>query len=294
MASHLFRAPSVADDIQQIVRDFDRTISVIEQLDLVPIDDDEPLATHRRLDLEERERVQKEQLHYLLGAAVVRLQMYADALHIPSLHRFLREWKTKWPEDSWTRVDRWSIPEADGVYSPPFTDLRHALDVLTVLSNPANSQPPELERRGYEQLEHALRSMAKVCRERGVTVGKESDLQSVVHSHLEATFPDYVRKVQISKPLVNFRPDGGVLSLKAAIECKVITSEDSLKVAIHGLTEDLSGYAGSDDWRRFYTLCYMTNAFAVEGQLTSALRASGNSDRWTVILVTAGTTKLSD
>lgn len=285
MASYLFRSPSIADDLQQVASDIDRTLLALQQLDYIPVDTADAQTT---AILQAQEDAHNDHLRYLLRAAIVRIQVYADALNIMQLQHIIAEWRAKWPEESWGKTKHWSTPEADGIYSPPFSELRHALDAMTVIARPVETSPPDLERRGFQQLEHALRSMAKVCRERGVTVEKESDLQAVVHSQLEFTFADYVRNVQISKPIVNFKPDGGVRSLKAVIECKVIKSEDSLKVAIHGLTEDLSGYSGSSDWTKFYTLCYMTDAFAVEGHLTSALRSSGNADGWTVILVTAG------
>lgn len=284
MATILFRCPSIADDLQRIVADVDRALAAIEDLDRFPaLDAHETAQEALRKD---RERSYEETIHYLIGTTLVRLLVYADALNLPHIHDFLGAWKSKWPESTWSTTECWFTPEADGRYSPPFSELRGVIDAITIVSRPTDTSPPELERRGHFHLEHALRSIAKICRERNIVPSKESDLQTVVHSHLEGIFPDYVRNVQISKPILNFRPDGGVPSLKTAIECKLITSEQAVKIALHGLMEDLSGYAGSSEWQRYYTLCYMSDAFAVEGQITQALRASGNADRWSVVLVT--------
>jgi hypothetical protein len=114
----------------------------------------------------------------------------------------------------------------------------------------------------------------------------EHDVQQVLHSHLEGVFPDYTRTVTISKPLVSFRADGGVISLKSAIECKFVATKEEVGTAMHGLTEDLSGYSGSEDWKHFYSVVYMTEAFAIEGQMERALDLSNNAGSWKTILVT--------
>jgi len=107
-----------------------------------------------------------------------------------------------------------------------------------------------------------------------------------MHSHLENVFPDYTRTLAVAKPLMSFRPDGGITSLKTAIECKFVAKEKDLKTALHGLTEDLSGYSGSLDWTHFYSVIYMSRPYAVEGQFIHSLGESGNAGHWTTIVVT--------
>jgi hypothetical protein len=69
-------------------------------------------------------------------------------------------------------------------------------------------------------------------------------VQTVLHSHLEGVYPDYTKTVTIARPLVSFRADGGVVSLKVAIECKFVASQMELASAIHRLTEDISATLG--------------------------------------------------
>jgi DpnII restriction endonuclease len=134
-------------------------------------------------------------------------------------------------------------------------------------------------------LEYSLRSLAKLCFDQRVVPTKEADIQRVMHNHLSAVFPDYSKTVTIPKGLVSFKPDGGVPSLRAAIEYKFVASRKDVAEAVHGLHEDVTGYARSRDWRYLYSVVYLTRPFATEGQFERALGSAGR-DRWTTILVT--------
>lgn len=74
-------------------------------------------------------------------------------------------------------------------------------------------------------------------------------------------------------------------SLKAAVEFKFCDSEKELKRAIGGVYEDVAGYAGSDDWRHFYAVFYMTDAFMTQSQVEAEFNLSRVDRRWRPLLV---------
>lgn len=280
--------PAIVADLEQLQKRVWRSLHTLDELDYpytrtgTPEEEREWAAETACAKSEERETVAA-----LTDSLATRTAVYADALGLPETQRLIRDWRASWPQDRLAETKHWSTSEADGVESPAFTALSQILDPILVLTRPADAPPPDPElRRGIDVLEHALRSLAKLCRDRQVVPSRESEVQKVLHSHLEGMFPDYVRTPTISKPLLSFEPDGGIPSLRAAIECKYIATDVEVKTAIHGLTEDLSGYAGSTEWTRFYSVCYMTEAFTVEGSFSAALGSSGNAGSWTTILVT--------
>lgn len=226
-------------------------------------------------------------LRFALNTLGARMLLYTEALGLRNASAVAAAWRARWPEDKLGTVDVWRSIDDSGLQSPALEELLPLVDGLLLLTGPDDAPLTDpVERRDREHLEHCLRSLAKLCRDRGVVPQREKDVQGVLHSALETVFPDYARNVHIPKPLMSFKPDGGVPSLKTAIECKFVASDAELTTAIHGLVEDLSGYSGSSDWIHFYSVVYMTEPFAVEGAFESALTASGHAGSWKTILVT--------
>src|SRR4029077_18280040 len=110
-------------------------------------------------------------------------------------------------------------------------------------------------------LERLLRNTAVLVRKRSVQPKNEKEVRDVMHDYLEATFTEYRRDVKISGIIRDFKPDGGVRNLKAAIEYKFADSKEEVWKAMGGIFEDVSGYSGSLDWTRFYSVIYQTEAF---------------------------------
>jgi hypothetical protein len=86
------------------------------------------------------------------------------------------------------------------------------------------------------------------------------------------------------KGLKNFVPDGAIGSLQALIEVKFVDSQSELPQIFSGIMEDLSGYGGSRDWTRFYSLIYQTQPFVNEIRFDRSLRLSGNAGSWKPIV----------
>lgn len=138
---------------------------------------------------------------------------------------------------------------------------------------------------GIKILEHILRATPQILEARGVVPRKESDVQRVLHDHLENTFSDYSRQIKLPKGLKSFIPDGAIPTLETLIEVKFVNSKRKVAPIFSGIMEDLSGYGGSRDWTRFYSVIYQTGPFVSETRFGRSLRLSGNAVSWKPIVV---------
>jgi len=138
---------------------------------------------------------------------------------------------------------------------------------------------------GLNKLESILRDTGVLVRRRGVDPTKEADIQHVMHDYLGAFFDDYSTEIKLPTPIKTFEPDGGVPTLKAAIEFKFATSLKEVKQEVDGIYADMIGYSGSEDWNQFFSVMYQTDAFVSEGAYKAAVFRGGR--KWTPIIVVA-------
>jgi hypothetical protein len=178
-------------------------------------------------------------------------------------------------------------PEYDFLESKPFTYLEILVTGLSISAGKGSDSY-----KGFEiaMLEKLLRRTSVLLHKRGITPKKELDVQDVMHDYLAALFTDYRHPVHINGIIHNFEPDGGILSLKTAIEFKFAATESEVSTALNGIFEDISGYKGSSDWTRFYTVVYQTKSFESEDRFRSEMVRSG-ARSWTPILVTGAGTR---
>ncbi len=146
---------------------------------------------------------------------------------------------------------------------------------------------PMASRDSYElaKLETLLRKTPTLLNWRGVEPTGEMQVQEIMHDYLRAFFTDYKRSVTIAGIVKDFKPDCGIRDLKAAIEFKFADSRDEVAKGLGGIFEDASGYIGSLDWTRFYSVIYQTSAFESEDRIRSELTRAGLVT-WTGILLT--------
>jgi hypothetical protein len=119
----------------------------------------------------------------------------------------------------------------------------------------------------------------------GRAPSKENDIQVAMRTLLQSHFFDeYLEGFTIPKYVKNFKPDGGVTSIRTAIEYKFIDSKEELARATGAIFEDVIGYGGSRDWEFFYSVFYMTESFADPVALTKSL-AKNSGSKWHPIVV---------
>lgn len=164
-----------------------------------------------------------------------------------------------------------------------------ALDISRCTLNTVESIYSDTRDKGelvqIDILENILECTPRIVNARGIAPTKEQDIKERMHSHLENTFSGFVPNPKISKPIVGFIPDCGIGEIRTAIEFKFVCTMEEYSRAIHGLHEDVSGYWGSRDWTRIYTVIYQTQAFGTKRQVEKAVLQSPHSKRWKVMIV---------
>ncbi|NJM10093.1 MAG: hypothetical protein HC883_04200 [Bdellovibrionaceae bacterium] len=90
--------------------------------------------------------------------------------------------------------------------SPP---LRLIDEILQVIGAGSKGVLLEEDSAGIKTLEYVLRSTPQILEKHSVVPRKESDVQRVLHDHLECTFPDYSREIKLPQGLKSFIPDWG-------------------------------------------------------------------------------------
>lgn len=138
---------------------------------------------------------------------------------------------------------------------------------------------------GVQQLERILLGTPKLIHDRKLQPKRELDVSGAMYQLLIHPYPDAVRDVPIAKQSKTYKPDIGIPSLKTAIEYKFVTSEKTLKSALGGIYEDVSGYAGSQDWKTFFVVIYMTELFLTQAQVEAEFKMSVSSGAWKPLLV---------
>lgn len=149
-------------------------------------------------------------------------------------------------------------PRFDHLESKPLTYLDQLISDLRLL---AEEQPDSNDAYELAALERVLWKTSVILRDQDIVPEKEKDVRDVMHKYLRAFFTEYVTDVQITGIVTNFKPDSGVRNLRTAIEFKFADTEDEIRRDVRQILEDVSGYSGSQDWTRFYTVIYQTEPF---------------------------------
>lgn len=135
------------------------------------------------------------------------------------------------------------------------------------------------------QLERILINTPKIVKDRNIEPKNEAEVKKCVYELLIHVFPDTVKEISIAKETKNYKPDLGVKSLKCAVEYKFADNEQEVKTAIGGIYEDMKGYDNSEDWKFFYAVIYMTDAFFTTEQILSEMSIDSKNQNWKPILV---------
>jgi hypothetical protein len=193
-------------------------------------------------------------------------------------------------------LEKWSQFEKDGgigkthydkrydyLESKPFDYIEQTVNNLRSLASDGRTAGDSYE---LAMLENVLRKTPVLIRRRKVEPKSEKEIREVMHDYLGALFTQYKPEVTIAGILKDFKPDGGVRNLKAGVEFKFADTHEEVTRAMGGIFEDVSGYSGTLDWTRFYTVIYQTKAFESEDRIKSELARAGTLLTWKALLVT--------
>jgi hypothetical protein len=154
---------------------------------------------------------------------------------------------------------------------------------LSALLGEDNKKQLDDERR--KQFESILINTPKIVHDRGIEPSNEAEVRKCVYDLLIHVFPDAVREASIIQNTKTYKPDIGIKSLRTAAEYKFADSKEEVKKAIGGLYEDMRGYGGSEDWKHFFAVVYMTDHFFTQQQIMAEFNHTNADANWTPILV---------
>ncbi len=129
-------------------------------------------------------------------------------------------------------------------------------------------------------LERILRGTPKILFDNQIEPKNEAEVRQQVYNTLIHVFPDTVREIPIAKVSKTYKPDIGVKRLKCAVEYKFADTANEAKNVIGEIFEDIHAYAGSEDWKTFYAVIYMTDNFLTQDQVEADFKLSGVPHNW--------------
>ncbi len=171
----------------------------------------------------------------------------------------------------------------DIVYSPVDVILQKHFNAITSHLKVEDSDK-EIED-SMNLLERILRGTAKILKDGNIEPSNENEVRNEVYRILIHVFPFTVREIPIAKVSKSYKPDIGIKSLKCAVEYKFADNETEAKKAIEGIFADIQGYEGSEDWKTFYAVIYMTDNFMTQDQVEAEFKLSKVPYNWKPIVV---------
>ncbi|WP_437951240.1 hypothetical protein WME98_10600 [Sorangium sp. So ce296] len=235
-------------------------------------------ATHLGADNEEETRLLQQQLDWQLQTASESLLILLEMLGAP---RAAERFTARWDDASGKMSLALDAGDMDYVSCPRFEMLSATFESLV----PEATQAVTL-RAKQDIVKEALECTPKIVKASNKTPNSETDLHTIIHKHMEATFVGYLRKTAIATSPKYYIPDGAFPTLELAIEWKYLRNKDDLKRAIDEIKTDINSYGQSRLYTRFFGVFYQINSsICTPRELKLAF---GNpTPSWDMILVTA-------
>jgi hypothetical protein len=223
---------------------------------------------------------------YHFGQLYDHLLVVLEAADMPQARVNLT---AKWAEfkkqkDGLRHTDQFG--EFDHLTSPVIEYLDHLVSALrmTVTDHLTSEEAWTLQR-----LEDLLEDGSALVHRRKKAPANEKQFQEIMEDYLKACFADFDPSPKIPGTIKNFKPDCGIISVQAAIEFKLVHTEEEAKVAFSGVIEDTAGYKGSREWTRFYAVIYQKHPFLPKSHMKHDMKRVGTLT-WTPVLLNGKTT----
>jgi len=234
-------------------------------------------AAHRSREDDELDELN---MKYTLERIKIKLSF---AIEILGLQNLLQEFLSGFKKYESKLTDLELISYIGVLYSPALDYLGNYKSAIT--SHIKIEEKDITNSISIRLLEQILKGTPKLLADSKIVPSCEADVRAEIYKILIHVFPDTVREVPIAKLCKIFKPDIGIKSLKCAIEYKYVTSEEEAKKSIGGIYEDIQGYKGSEDWKTFYAVIYMTDNFYTQAQVEAEFKLSKVKHNWKPILV---------
>jgi len=228
----------------------------------------------------EQNDLNEESLSEAIDEAKIKIEF---ALEFLGLHTLLESFKSEISSFKHEGELQWA-PVIDILYSPVIWTIEKYLNAVTSHVKLENKEDNHYSG-DLKILERILKGTAKLLRDSRIEPKNEAEVRNEIYKILIHVFPDTVREIPISKISKSYKPDIGIKKLKTAIEYKFVDSPQEAKTSIGGVFEDIKGYAGSEDWKFFYAVFYMTENFLTQFQIEEEFKISDVPSNWKPILV---------
>ncbi|MBO0132231.1 hypothetical protein [Agrobacterium burrii] len=164
-------------------------------------------------------------------------------------------------------------------YSPVLGELDATFEAMAVMVDGSATT-------GMSMLESILRNTAGIIADQDLLPSKELEVDQAIGKIVRYAFPDFVDKPQIDKAITRYKPDFGVKSLGALVEYKFAVDEAGVKVALEGISADMTNYGGDPNWGKFYAVIYTTLPLLHTDVLEEHFKSSfDRGDRWSIVFV---------
>lgn len=138
---------------------------------------------------------------------------------------------------------------------------------------------------GISLLKTILTNTDKFLHDLHIIPQSEAQVQKSMHPILSNIFPSTMREITVNQINKNYKADFGIPDLKCAVEYKYVDSETEMKNCFGGLYEDMKGYEGTSEWKKFFAVVYMTSPFITVQQIAANNRRVKLNANWEIIRV---------
>lgn len=224
----------------------------------------------------------EEALGGFLEAAAIQLSVAVDLAGLPGTQtHFVSRWGSLADAKDGIATTKY-YADVDSLDCPALTYLETLSSAIRIAK--FDRKEDLSDRYELKKLELLLEKIPLMLDADGIVPQSEKEYRDVAHKYLELYFTHYTRSVQISGPITPYKPDAGVINLKAAIEFKFATNIAELHREVGEVFEDTSAYAESLDWTTFYLVLYQTSGLISRDKLRAELDKASRRN-WIPILV---------
>ena len=218
-------------------------------------------------------------LGYRLRQAHIRMLILLERLQLPMVfadyQNGFSSFATKLESVEHSRHDPGDL------YSDPLTYISQTFDALSSMIR----AQPDADAHRLQLFEQILRQTPYILADQGINPQSEKEVRKPLYDLLKTVFPDTQREIPVSHLFKTYKADIGSRKLKALVEVKFALDEGELRRELDGIYADINGYAGDDQWSRFFALFYTATPVAAPERMLEEFKLSRVDVSWTPIIV---------
>jgi hypothetical protein len=237
--------------------------------------------TYDRGEYEEDERFSdaKRYLGYRLRQAHICMLILLERLQLPMMFAEYQNGFSAFA-DKLDDVGH-SSHDPEDLYSDPLIHIGQTFDGLSSMLR-GHADPNARQLQLFEQI---LRQTPYILADQGIKPLSEKDVRKPLYDFLKTVFPDVQREIPVSHLFKTYKADIGSRKLHTLVEVKYALDEAELRQELDGIYADINGYAGDDQWTRFFALFYTATPVTAPERILEEFKLSRVDVSWTPIVV---------